>query len=92
MRTARDRRPKLARKILAISLAPLALFLVAVYMLYDLRPGLITSKLESLVVHGRMIAFSIQDSDDVPNGKLQWLIGSSSLNRHYRESRSAIRL
>ncbi len=52
----------LVRKILAINLVPLALFLAAVYMLYDLRPGLITSRTESLVAQGHLVANMIRFS------------------------------
>ncbi len=53
----------LIRKILAINLAPLALFLVAIYMVYDLRPNLITAKVDSLVARARLVALSIENSD-----------------------------
>ncbi len=52
----------LIRKILAINLAPLALFLVAIYMVYDLRPNLITAKVDSLVAKARLVALSIENS------------------------------
>ncbi len=52
----------LVRKILAINLVPLALFLVALYLIHDIRPNLVMAKVESLSARGRLIALSIENS------------------------------
>ncbi len=52
----------LVRKILAINLVPLALFLVALYLIDDIRPNLVMTKVESLTARGRLIALSIENS------------------------------
>ncbi len=52
----------LVRKILAINLVPLALFLVALYLIHDIRPNLVMTKVESLTARGRLIALSIENS------------------------------
>ncbi|MCE2521112.1 MAG: sensor N-terminal transmembrane domain-containing protein [Alphaproteobacteria bacterium] len=52
----------LVRKILAINLVPLALFLVALYLIHDIRPNLVMTKVESLTARGHLIALSIENS------------------------------
>ena len=52
----------LVRKILAINLVPLALFLVALYLIHDIRPNLVMTKVESLTERGRLMALSVESS------------------------------
>ena len=53
-----DRRPTttLTRRLLAINLVPLALFLLGVLYLDNYREGLVDQKIDSLIEHGEVIA------------------------------------
>ena len=59
-----DRRPasSLTRKLLAINLAPLALFVAGVLYLDNYREGLIAAKIDSLSTHGEVIAGALGET------------------------------
>ena len=59
-----DRRPSasLTRRILAINLVPLALFLVGVLYLDNYREGLIAEKINSLATNGELIAGALGET------------------------------
>ncbi len=61
---AADRRPTstLTRKLLAINLVPLAVFLVGVLYLDNYREGLIAAKIDSLSNHGQVIAEALGET------------------------------
>ena len=61
---AADRRPtsSLTRKLLAINLVPLAVFLVGVLYLDNYREGLIAAKVDSLSAHGQVIAGALGET------------------------------
>jgi len=54
--------PSLTRKLLAINLVPLALFLAGVLYLDNYREGLITAKIDSLSAHGEVIAGALGET------------------------------
>ena len=59
-----DRRPTktLTRRLLAINLVPLALFLLGVLYLDNYREGLVAQKIDSLIEHGEVIAGALGET------------------------------
>jgi len=83
---ALDRRPtqSLTRKLLAINLVPLALFLAGVLYLDNYREGLITAKVDSLSAHGEVIAGALGETvvavglDDATQPPITHIMGSQA--------------
>ncbi|MBN34738.1 MAG: histidine kinase [Rhodospirillaceae bacterium] len=83
---ALDRRPTqtLTRKLLAINLVPLALFLAGLLYLDNYREGLIAAKIDSLSTHGQVIAGALGETvvavglDDATQPPITHIMGTQA--------------